>query len=757
MEHFDHGNAFVCAVCVLEKTMDIDLERIQQTVTTEMSILTSDPNVSSQPSTELKESFERRSLEDTELVLLLIAQAYSDQFQNTTAETVYLFYYTLAKRLQLRAFKRFKSSNSYQSLRRRLSNLRSTYGGGEVVLQVVCKHPVAKVACRAATLLNTIKAMHEEPISEATAALMRLQQKRISERRRRKKRRVESKSGTVLSQQSERDATSKETPKSALPLVEYLDSMDEYVGFSLHHQQRYFTQGFDLDSALLTALQDWIPLLDHRRPSSTNGLAILNKLKSLFFIALGCGRIREAGKILSVVIRNIRKTDPDYWRFFSFQLFVEESTHRVSFDGDLYQRMVAHISPLERQIYMSLRFELLVKYSRFTIAKGVAKGFVLPDFSEDLAAWVRLLQCSLTLPLVFDEKFSVEKILSEALTQLASKVQGQAFIPKGGGIAKLVAYLFTNVTKFFPVHLPFLGDLGALCIVVVTVFESEVAAKQVQEHMDDLGLCLTAERVTAEIFHFAKLSFEAGTLSVTSSLLEALHKRKDYLIEWELHLFTGQVKTMLGDHQEAEVLLIRATQGAESSLGTSNSYARCLVYQANAKALQGHYHGASVMYDEAKRIFKVHRNSLGVFKAAYLTAALLRKSMALEMSTKVLEEVLPFQEEVIGKDSRFEALLVFSSLATNFHLQGRRSLSNKWHRKGLQYVTEHKGTEVHPGTKIFLSCSTIEEWIQYLKNTAGLDFSDMFVYFVYPHAASQSLSFGCRGYQKLKEIIANGS
>ena len=113
MSHYNHGTEFSCLVCFLEQLTFAELKACSAEITNESKRTDEDAD--------LKLLFDKRTLSDLEILLIMVAKTYASKKLHSTSKIIYEHYFAMAKKLIPGTFKRFHVSNGHLALRRRMS------------------------------------------------------------------------------------------------------------------------------------------------------------------------------------------------------------------------------------------------------------------------------------------------------------------------------------------------------------------------------------------------------------------------------------------------------------------------------------------------------------------------------------------------------------------------------------------------------------------------------------------------------------
>ena len=724
--HFPHGKCFACIVCTMQ--------RITPTMLSDVKHKASEESTAKETNKPLQELFNKRTLGDTEKLLLLAASAYTTSLSGKTPRT-YLFYYWLSAKLLPGGFKRFESDTSYRKLRRRLTVLEKQYGASNAVLRVASKFPFASLASRSSMILQVLQSCHEEPSFEVAKVLDSSPNEAE----------LASKSGgasqrpfTGIKRKHVANALARDKPESErsstkrhVPIASIHSAQSKSLATLMSSNSRMEVAGQEYRTMYATALNGWIPKL--RNASDEEAEGYLRMLKPIFVMSLRMGSASESQQLLNGILSNLDKQNKEYQRFVAFQGIIAPTTSSVKGENDLYQRLVVNLSDLDRQVCLSLKFESLVKYGRWAAAKDLVHAFKIPKFLESVHTWIRMLECSIRFSLLYSNKEAIRETLYEQLEEI-SRVK--IVRDSSTALSSVIKQIVSIVKGSYPIHSGFLRSILALLVVVVLSFEGRTSANKLRIWLSQAGFNVPEMDYFVQVQHCAHSCFEAGNLALALELYEELIRQNE--ATWDVWMAVGQLETVAGNHDVAEDHLCRAVQEAQKNLGKASTYAWALLFAANLHFLRGYFATPERLYIEALRVFEEDRNLVGVVTAKSCYACLLRRMGSVELSKNLNLSCLDALPHLRGKDARSQVSIVYTSLSADYYLQDNMGEADKYHRKCVANILDQRIGEGYPGRDMFNSCMTYHEWV-----VAGMlgpekfrqETKDQLLYHLYPHPA----------------------
>ena len=719
LRHFRHAASARCLVCFLDQVGQEELDRAAEVIKRENRL------VMERGGLELKLLMDKRVLEESETLLLLCASAYA---ANEKAEKIYVYYYVLCSKLRdMKKFKRFRDTHSYNNLRRRLRQLRKTYGKSNAVLYQLSKHPMNKIVERALTVLFTLERMQVEQLSSVlTRATVHDAAEFGAEF---------PANGQVMLNVNKRQRDSKEGAWSnVLDLPSHPVPGDD---FFYHHLQQYDELNVDLRELYNQAFRWWIPSL--ARATAEEKRKLIQMLKSLLFISIKEKQKPEALRIAQVLLENTRKDENDYWRLHLYASYLSEDIGIETFECDLYQKFVDHLTFSDKQIYLSMKFDVLLRFSRFALAKEVADAIEPPHLRQHLGVWIRMLECKLIFPFVHANKAAIETILEEQISKVGGLSEKRSH--SDVALSEVFIGLVKAVSKSYPIHLSFLKKLGALFLTIVCGFEGKQAAEDTMKAFSEHGLSIPQEMYTEKLISCALLAFEAGNMKLTQRLglaySSANHNHED---AWQLLCCLGQLEASQNNAPKAEKHLKSSLDLVLQHRGKSNSYAFCLLVYAHTIFLQGKLREAEILLKQCMETFKRHRSQSNYILAAFTYVMVLWKTQAWEAAIDLLSESEKMLDTIRGKDQRHQAAAVYTALAFSHFELGDMVRADEYQKKLFMYVDREQFGVDSPTISACKQCSTWKEWVDTL--TASVpNHLDLVSFLIYPGPSTGTEQF----------------
>ena len=760
--HFDHGSGFQCVYCFLEKLGKEDIDAARRVIAQEEAMSTQRGGLL------LKLLMDKRQLEEPEALMLLCASSFAACAGVKRSEFVYVLYHILcSKWLDMDSCKRFKTSNSYKSLRRRVRILKSVYGddekgGPQHLARTISKYPVDKLRERAAVILGIVKLLFEEKETVISG--------RIFENTAQKGGYPDGTSNAgetgnpryVVASEGERGTGSeisrkrrnsrvagKPTGSNTQHSIQHSEcelGLSEVSGFYDHFVCQYDSLKADVEKVYEKALLQWIPnaaLVPERERK-----LLLNSLKSLFFIALKNQRYFEAQRILTCVLQWTETSTQDYWRFMVYQLFLNRELHRLSKTSDLYNRFMLHLHEIDKQIFLSLKVEELAEHSRWKRAEITSQHLVVPRIEASVGAWIKVLKTKLMLSFVYDRVPTLLKLLNDELNRLEGQTVRDT---TPDNLASASIKLMTTISQRFPIHLFLLSDIVQALWSIILTFEGKAKAEYFSRVLRPYGLSTHSSHVKGTVHQLARHCFNAGNGQAASMLYRELtHEWK--VTDWEILLHVGKLSIMRKEWDRAIEVLTRALNVAEEHFGCGNSYATVLCFYSAAAQMQKRYALAEKTCIAAAKIYESLRNANGLALARYVKACLLIRLNAFEATIHELKKVLECFVLIRGKDKHFEVTATLTALSASYFLLGNNEQANLFHRRCCASVREEKFGEDHPDRNLFLSCRKYGQWVDFMVSQGSVQWSDLLIYHVFPKSVSQEFAFGDELYIKVRHL-----
>ena len=785
--HFDHGESFTCLVCFLEQTNEDDIKGAQQEILNEYA------SSQQQGGLELKLLMDKRELEEAEVLLLLCASSFGSSHNS---DLVHAYYFLLcALVLDKSKFKRFRVNNTNRSLRRRIQHLKKAYGidpkdiqSSKRVLQSVSKHPINKVAERAAVILKTLKLIYEED-SLHCAELAERADPKANKRTRHVSPKIASTTAkhanktrraqrgsvsepparggantevtTVASRDGCRNLEKEIThvskykttcaPMDKDKCVTFVMQLKDVSDFDVHFLQQFDQFNVDVDRASEIALLDWIPKIGTLEGEQRESR--LNILKSLFFILFRQKRYFEAARIVNCIMKWTVQETEDYWRFLMYKLYLDQELHKVSQSSDLYHRFMTHLHVVDRQIFLSLKFDALVKFGRWYKAEKVAMALTVPKVESSFGAWMKVLTSKMVLPLAYGQRDVLLRILLKEIHSLNIRHNlrdsVEAVGTKKADLLLVACELLTAIAKAYPIHRFLLADICGVLWTAVFAFEGKEAATAFSQKAQINGLPLDKRSCMDTMHSFAQTCLAVGNGRDSSILYTELHFAFQ-VAEWEVLLYMGKIKTMQNTLVDALYLLSSAVKAAEMRFGRANSYALALTFFSVAAELNGSRGLAENSCGEAIEINKTHRNYAGLALSRYVYACLLMQSGAIEAAIHVLSQNLADITRIRGKEKHYQVSATLTALSASYFLLGDNDQADSYHRRCCIYIVDEKFCIDLPDLRSFLCCETYTEWVKHLESKGIMAWQNLLIYHVFPKSLAAEFTFGDRLYFKLR-------
>ena len=737
--HFAHGNEFYCLVCLLERVSPPMLLDAEEKVTAEASRKEEDKA--------LKQLYNKRKMDDVENLLLLASNAFVTSLSGQVPRT-YLLYYSMASTVIPPAFKRFDNGSGYRTLRRRLAGLTKLYGRSRRVLEEVSKHPFDTLLVRAKTILQVLKSCHEEPSFKValTLSVPRVESE-LSKGSGASERLSVSNKGVIQALSRPAEVVVKRGMKRTASFLGVGASTWSETSFGSFGQDQVSREEFD--SLYAAATEEWIPNL--AKASKEDGEMYLRLLKSLFMMSLRLGVTDESHRLLEAILTKIDKDDKDKERFIAFRTFLASGAITVTRAKDLYQRVVANLSDLDKQVCLSLKFEVMVKYGRWAVAKELHGSFRIPKFLESVRTWARMLECSISFALLNGDEAVIQKTLWDQLEDMSG---GAIQRDETTSLSEIMRRIFMVVKVRFPIHVGFVSDIASLFVVVVLAFEGVDSSDKLRQWLFHAGFKVSAKEYSSQVQRCAHGCFEAGNMTHAFQLFKVLIDRDE--ATWEVWLAVGQLETMQGKYTDAERYLARAVSEAEKNLGRSSTYAWALLFYANLLTLMGYFATPERLYLEAIRVYEEDRNLVGHISAKCCYGCLLRKRGAEELSIKLLVDMLASVTQIYGKDTRSQVAIVYTGLSADYYLQGNFEEADRYHVKCVNHILEQRVGEGYSGRSTFVECRTYHDWVvigmlgpeKFREGT-----KNQLLYHMYPHPDDLSALFGDEQFKNQIQIL----
>ena len=533
-------------------------------------------------------------------------------------------------------------------------------------------------------------------------------------------------------------------------------SSPPFTNFAYYFLQQYqdTDEGEMICTLLDTAFKEWIPSL--MKEVNEGGLAeaeiqeMIGRLKSLFFVSLRCRRDFEARKVLKAILHALDSYEDktDYWRFFMYEAYYFQGNEVIGADTDLFQRLMVNLTAADKQVCFSLKFEALLKNRRWSKAGEIE--FSIPRLEDNVGLWIRLIECSMTLPVIHQDRDTVRDILVRELVRL-----GCAWCERLD-VSGLVRMIVKQVKQRYPIHFSLLADTSAFLVISVIVLEGTQKGLEVKRDIEGLGLVPTKSVYINKLRTFAQHCFYGGFVSCASRLYEELLDNKTS--HWEVWLCFGTIATMQGSLVKAERYLAKAVEYAELALGRSNSYASCLCFYANCLLLKGQYGAAETKYLEALRLCHQNRNHTGLIRVMHDFSCMYREQGAFEASIQLMRGCLKRLHLIEGRDRHREKAIVFQSTSLDHYMQGDMHNATLFHRKCANYYLDWNIGAGIPQREHLTSCRTAGEFWKGITGMSPQDrhkvksaiYAKLVLFHAYPYYRGDGLSFGEELFEKIK-------
>ena len=717
-QHFEHGDSFNCLLCFTNEASEVELERSRLAIEEESA------NSVVQGGLKLKLLMDKRELEETEALLLLFAGAYTNE---STAETTHVYYHLLCSEfLDKSKFKRYRVNNSNKALRRRLALLRKKYGAdcadsASRVLNEVSKHPVHVLSKRAGSILETIRKVNSEeveglnflpssivadPIEASIVVRAKSNKKRLRK----------------IFSRSERNDDAVTTRSSALAMLRLASNLDDFYA---HFLQLYDDSQVDLEALYVHAFQCWIPQLSrgHSREGSPKCRRhLLNMLQSLLFISLREKRRFEALRLVHVLLQNTTAQYRNRWRLLVFKQYLSEEMDEKVFGNDLYVKFIDNLGLDDKNMYISLKFDTLVKYSRFVQALELTDRITMPLLKDNLAVWIKTMQCKLKILLVYMKQCPIQELI---LDQLAKVREVPQIVQAPNSLSEIVLELIFEVSKKFPVHFPWLRKIATLLLIIICAIEGREAAEQTRQKLHTVRMPISDEAYADEITACALIAHEAGNLRLTESLLAVLLRNTgNQGLSCETITCIGLLEVSRDKTALASNHLQHAVCLAEKERGRSKSFGFCILFYAYSLHLQGKVYSSERLYKAAFSLFEGCRNISFCMRTLFALATLMWKSKAWEAAIAILKKAESFVPSVIGKEIGNPVTCVYGALAASYGKIGNDSLADEYFNKMACHLINSRLAEGTGTAKLVRSVTTWAEWLDAVSLAGTLDHLD---------------------------------
>lgn len=712
--HFAHGENFKCLLCFLDQVSAEDVNRANMKIIEESNLSLIRGGL------ELRLLLDKRELEEPETLLLLCAMAYA---RGSTAEKIHVLYYLMCSELlDANKFKRFRVKNSHKALRRRVIVLKKTYGGhceasSTRILYEVSKHPSKKIVSRAALLLRLLKATNQET-TQPDIDVAYIEEKRIENEIVLGSKGTNKRLRQIIEHGDASDGP-RDKRSSAVLALTLSSNLDDFYA---HLLQLYDDTPVNLDELYLHAFRTWIPQLSHGL-NRKKRKGVINMLHSLLFISLREKRRFEALQIVNALLHHTSTHGKESWRLLIFQRYLSEEMDVKGFSSDLYQKFVDHLSDADKQVYLTLKFDVLVAHSRFAHALTLTDKLSIPEFHESVAIWLKTVEARLTILLIYMKQSVIVAILLEQLSKLSeTSVKAAA----GKTISEITRSLLRTVSKRFPIHLPLLKSLAALFLTMILAFEGSNVADLTLGEFRTIKLLIPdtayAEKVTA----VSVLAHKAGNLRLASRLLAALHSvQGSPCNSWEVWCCLGQLEMSRDNPVLGSTYLRTALRLAEKETGKANSFGSCLLFYGFSLHLQGLFEVAEGLYKAAQTIFKSNRNTSMYVLAKIAHAFLLWKSEAFEAAITVLQEAEEVLDSLLSIDRNNTVTLLYSALLATYGELGEMDKADYYfHQKLKKRINETRVAEGTTTIKAVLAAESWAVWRMTIAKVADIDLLD---------------------------------
>ena len=718
-QHFEHGDSFKCLLCFANEASVAGLERSRRAIKEESA------NSVVQGGLELKLLMDKRELEEPEALLLLFAGAYTSE---STAETTHVYYHLLCSEfLDERKFKRFRVNNSNKALRRRLALLRKKYGADctdseSRVLNEVSKHPVHVLSKRAGSILETIRKVNSEEVEglnflPSSVVADPIEAKIVVKAKSNKKRLRK------IFSRRERNDNAVTTRSSALTMVRMASNLDDFYA---HFLQLYDDSQVDLEALYVHAFQSWIPQLSRgqsRELSPKCRRHLLNMLQSLLFISLREKRRFEALRLVHVLLQNTTTQHRNHWRLLVFKQYLSEEMDEKVFGNDLYVKFVDNLSFDDKHMYACLKFDVLVKHSRFVQALELTENIAMPFFKRSLAVWIKTTTCRLKILLVYMKETEIRQVVGDQLHKLRGEKENDK--KSGSRLSELVQELVSEVSKRLPVHLPWLQSTFALLVTCTCAFEGQKAAALARKGLEQAKMTVSPETYANSLRVCALMAHDAGNLKLAQCLIAAM--LREYGMEafcWEIRSCLGLLEVSRDNAVKAADHLREAVIMAEQEKGRSASFGFCILFYAYSLQLQGKFHSAERLYKLAFDLFKSGRNLSMCARSLFALATLMWKCHAWDAAIVFLnkaERLIPY---LAGREVGNPVTSIYGALAASHSQLGDKILADYYFKKLALHSIDVRIAEGTATVELYRTVKSWDEWLNAVSLAGSLDHLD---------------------------------
>ena len=717
--HFEHGDSFKCLLCFAYEASVTELERSRRAIKEESA------NSLVQGGLELKLLMDKRELEEPEALILLFADAYTNE---STAETTHVYYHRLCSEfLHENKFKRFRVNNSNKALRRRLAPLRKKYGtdcadSANRVLYEVSKHPVHVLTGRAGSILETIRKVNSEGVEGLnflpSSVMADPIEAKIVVRARSNKKRLRK-----IFSRRERNDNAVTKGSSSLAMLRLASNLDDFFA---HFLQMYDDSQVDLEALYVHAFQCWIPQLSGDQSSEVSPKDrrnLLNMLQSLLFISLREKRRFEALRLVHVLLQNTAIQYRNYWRLLVIKQYLSEEMDEKVFGNDLYVKFADNLSFDDKHMYACLKFDVLVKHSRFVQALELSANISVSLFQSSLAVWIKTMECRLKILLVYMKETEICQMVEDQLLKLRGEKENDK--KSGSKLSELVQELVSEVSKRFPVHLPWLQSTVALLVTCIDAFEGQEAAALARKGFELTKVVVPSETYRNSLKVCALMAYDAGNLKLAQCLLTTILK------EFGKEAFCWEIRSCLGlleasrdnvvqaaDHLEEAVIL------AEMEKGRSASFASCILFYAYSLQLQEKFRSAEGLYMFALGLFKADRNPSMCVRTLFALATLMWKCQAWEAAIKVLCRAELLLPSLAGREVGNPKASLYAALAASHGMAGHKRHADHYFRKLAVNVIDARVAEGTSTFQLYIAVNSWAEWLQAVSLAGPVDHLD---------------------------------
>lgn len=723
--HFEHGDSFTCVVCLLEQVSAKDIKGAQASILEEnkLSLV--------QGGLELKLLMDKRELEEPELLLLLCAAAFA---RTSIADTVHAYYYLLCTELlDVSKFKRFRLKNTNKALRRRLAQLKKTYNldsklMNTLMLQVVSKHPAQKLVLRAKAVLNVVRNMVEESVGTLPKVDQIVADPEPFELSVLPGKKRTNKHLRIVFRRNYGEVSDEKRRSTALALLSLASNLDDFYA---HFLQQYDNSPVELEELYLYAFGDIIPKLASKELLSSEKQGVMNKLRSLLFISLREKRRFEAFNIVKVLLQHTAKNTNDYWRLVVFERYLSDEVDVRSFANDLYQKFMDQLTFEDKQLYLSLKFDVLVKYSRFSKALELSNSFSIPKLHLSVGVWMKVLECRLAILLIHTQEAAIVKLLLEEVLKIDQNIYEE--LVKETRVSSLLKQLVSLVEQRYPVYTCLLTPISALLLVIVSAFEDIQTAETTRLLLHKKRISIPKVVLAQKLKTYMLLAFEAGNYPLAWRLGVAVGDldRKSHC-DWEVMSCLGQLEASESNLVKAKRYHVGVLPVVERAKGRNNSYAFCLLCYGHELFLENRLLAAETLFTEAFAIFESNRNYANCALCLFLKVMLLWKSESWEASLLLLGESERLLKEYAGKDKRHQIAAVYTALAHTNHRCGNPQAADHYKEKAIQYLEKESYGADCSTIQALKKCGSWAKWEEALAAKYGDSFLDLVPYLFYP-------------------------